>query len=50
MKLLSGAPPKVVWIRKGNGSTDEIAEILRSRQHDLQSFLTNPVASFLILG
>jgi len=50
MSFLFGAPPKVVWIRKGNCSTDEIAEILRSRQHDLESFLTAPVASFLILG
>ena len=50
MSFLFGAPPKVVWIRKGNCSTDAIAEILRSRQHDLQSFLTYPEASFLILG
>jgi len=30
-----GHPPKVVWIRRGNCSTDEIAAVLRDHHSDL---------------
>lgn len=30
LSVLLGAPPKLVWIRRGNCSTDEILGLLRS--------------------
>lgn len=27
--LIAGYPPKVIWVRRGNASTDEVAAILR---------------------
>ena len=49
MSLLKGHPPKVVWIRRGNCSTAEIEEILRTRRADLEAFDRDPVASLLTL-
>jgi len=30
LSVLRGAPPKLVWIRRGNCSTDQIASLLRA--------------------
>ena len=43
-------PPKVVWIRRGNCSTAEIKEILRTRQADLHAFELDEHGAFLVLG
>jgi predicted nuclease of predicted toxin-antitoxin system len=32
---LLGAPPRVIWLRVGNGSTTEIEQVLRSRELDV---------------
>lgn len=45
-----GPPPKVVWIRRGNCSTAEIEEILRTRQADLLAFELDEHGAFLVLG
>jgi predicted nuclease of predicted toxin-antitoxin system len=45
-----GPPPKVVWIRRGNCSTAEIEEILRTRQADLLAFELDEHGAFLALG
>jgi predicted nuclease of predicted toxin-antitoxin system len=45
-----GHPPKVVWIRLGNCSTDEIAGVLRAHHADLLRFEESDLASFLALG
>jgi len=45
--VLSGAPPKSLWIQRGNCSTEDI--LSRDRQQDLLSFLNDPVASILEL-
>jgi predicted nuclease of predicted toxin-antitoxin system len=45
-----GPPPKVVWIRRGNCSTVEIEEILRTRQADLLAFELEEHGAFLALG
>ena len=49
MSLLRGAPPKVVWIRRGNCSTLQIEAILRKHFPDIQSLLESPEAEFLLL-
>ena len=50
LSFLRGHPPKVVWVRRGNCSTDEIEALLREHEADLRSFEQDPVASFLVLS
>jgi predicted nuclease of predicted toxin-antitoxin system len=45
-----GAPPKVVWVRLGNCSTSDVADLLRRHVQTLEDFETNEVASFLSLA
>jgi len=47
--LLAGAPPKVVWIRRANCSTAEIAAILSRRAEDMRALERDEQALFLIL-
>ena len=46
---ISGFPPKVVWIRRGNCSTQEIEAILRRRAEDLRELDGSREAGVLIL-
>lgn len=48
--FLLGPPPKVVWVRRGNCTTDEIALLLRHHFDDLQTFARDEQAAFLALG
>ena len=48
--LVSGHPPKVIWLRVGNRSTGEILEILRRSTESLSAFEQNEAASFLALS
>jgi predicted nuclease of predicted toxin-antitoxin system len=48
--FLIGHPPKVIWIRRGNCSTDEIASLLRTHHADLLRFEEDDAGSFLALG
>lgn len=45
-----GQPPKVIWIRLGNCSSDEVADLLRAHHADLLRFEQSEFASFLALG
>ena len=48
--LVQGHPPKVIWIRLGNCSTDAIAGLLRSRHREVIAFAGDAQTSFLALG
>ena len=48
--FLLGPPPKVIWIRRGNCSTDEVLTLLQSAQAALVDFEADPEPSFLALG
>mgnify|MGYP001602515600 CR=1 FL=1 len=48
--LVLGAPPKFVWIRLGNCSTDEILALLRAHHADLLAFERTQDVAFLVLG
>ena len=50
LSVLRSAPPKVVWLRLGNCTTEAIAEVLRRREEDLRVFASEGEASFLALG
>lgn len=48
--LLRGSPPKIIWLRLGNCSTDEVVEALRRHHDDVEAFCADPSLSFLALG
>ena len=45
-----GAPPKVVWIRLGNCSTEAVETILRRHVRSLETFGLDEAGAFLVLG
>ncbi len=44
-----GPPPKVVWLRIGNGPTRDVAALLRARAADIRAFLADPAVALLEL-
>jgi predicted nuclease of predicted toxin-antitoxin system len=48
--FLRGHPPKVIWIRRGNCSTREIASILRANASAILEFGAHEDASFLAIA
>ena len=48
--FLLGAPPKVIWIRLGNCSTQRIAGLMREQHERIRAFCSDPEAAFLSLG
>jgi len=49
MAATLGPPPKVVWLRVGNGPTRDVVALLRARVTDVAAFLADPTASLLEL-
>jgi predicted nuclease of predicted toxin-antitoxin system len=49
LSLLRGFPPKVIWIRRGNCSTLEIENLLRSANSDICEFIQNSDLGVLTL-
>ncbi|MEW5787263.1 MAG: DUF5615 family PIN-like protein [Pseudomonadota bacterium] len=47
--LLRGYPPRIVWIRRGNCSTADIADLLTRRIPDIQAMQDDPATGVLIL-
>jgi predicted nuclease of predicted toxin-antitoxin system len=47
--LLFGFPPKVIWIRRGNCSTELIEQILKERYADIERFHRDKRHAYLIL-
>lgn len=39
---LRGAPPKIIWVRRGNCSTNDMENILRRHADEIAVCLTNP--------
>jgi predicted nuclease of predicted toxin-antitoxin system len=50
LSILHGPPPKVIWIRVGNCSTDDIMQLLKERYTDIQAFMAHQEAAFLALA
>lgn len=50
MSILYGHPPKVVWLRTGNGPTDDALTLLREHHATMERFRADPEAAFLALG
>ena len=47
--LLFGFPPKVIWLRRGNCSVQEIEMILRGYQAEIELFGEDTEGAFLVL-
>ena len=39
---LYGHPPKIIWLRTGNRTTQELAELLNSKSEVIIDFISNP--------
>ena len=50
LSVMHGAPPKVVWLRLGNCTPQDIVDLLRNRVEDIEPFTTQDEAAFLELG
>lgn len=50
LSVLRGSPPKVVWVRLGNCTTNDIAELLRRHYRDIETFVDQNEVTFLALG
>ena len=50
LSFVRGAPPKVIWIRRGNCSVRELDELLRSQVEVIKAFGDDLEAAVLLLG
>jgi len=50
LSFLAGPPPKIVWARLGNCTTDDIVTVLQQRADDLRDFASAPEAAFLVVA
>lgn len=48
--FLQGHPPKIVWVRLGNCSTNAVAALLRTRSRQIEEFFGDDQQSFLALS
>ena len=46
---LRGAPPKIIWIRRGNCSTHDIEAILRRHADEISMSLADPDCAGMML-
>jgi len=49
MSLLYGFPPKIIWLRRGNCSTNEIEKLLRSNFEAIETMSDDPSAGIITL-
>jgi predicted nuclease of predicted toxin-antitoxin system len=50
LSVLFGPPPKVIWVRLGNCSTEDVIRLLRRYRDDIEAFLQHGEAGFLSLA
>ena len=42
ISIINGCPPKIIWIRKGNLTTNQIVLILEEKHLIIRNFIINP--------
>ncbi len=47
--LVSGSPPKLIWVRLGNCTTSDIEQAIHGGHDTIMAFLEDETASFLTL-
>jgi predicted nuclease of predicted toxin-antitoxin system len=50
LSVLLGPPPKVIWICRGNCSTNDAIRLLRLRHGEIEGFVEHEEAAFLALA
>jgi predicted nuclease of predicted toxin-antitoxin system len=50
LSVLFGPPPKVIWIRLGNCTTEDIVRLLHQHRSEVDAFLKHQDAGFLALA
>lgn len=50
LAVLKGAPPRVIWLRMGNCTSQDVRQVLIARQGDIESFLRAPGLRVLVLS
>ena len=50
LSVLLGPPPKVIWVRLGNCSTDDVIRLLQVRREAIEGFMAHEEAAFLALA
>jgi predicted nuclease of predicted toxin-antitoxin system len=48
--VLESNPPKIIWIRLGNCSTNEVEHLLRSAHETIRAFIEEDKETCLLLG
>lgn len=48
--LVFGFPPKVIWVRLGNCSTRDVANLIRKESEQIKTFIRDEFASFLAVS
>ena len=49
LAFMHGPPPKVVWLRLGNATTDDIAAVLTAAADNIDAFASNDTDAVLVL-
>jgi predicted nuclease of predicted toxin-antitoxin system len=47
--VLRGFPPKVIWVRRGNCSADDLEQLLREHQEQIRALNTDSLIGVLTL-
>jgi predicted nuclease of predicted toxin-antitoxin system len=42
LSLLKGSPPKIIWLRTGNMTTDNLTKLLTEKHKEIDNFLLDP--------
>ena len=50
LSMLHGVPPKVIWLRTGNCTTDNLTRLLRLHADAINAFGQNPADAILEIG
>lgn len=50
LSVLYGAPPKVIWLGLGNCSTADTSNLLARRRGEIERFVADREAAFLVLA
>jgi predicted nuclease of predicted toxin-antitoxin system len=45
--MLKGAPPKVIWLRTGNCTTQHLEKLMRQREAEIERFLASETDAIL---
>lgn len=48
--LLYGPPPKIVWLRIGNCTREQLVQLITIHEQDIRALDTNPLAAVVVLS